>query len=333
MTDLATALSWFNVFEDTTLRSDVQMISLQLDSPMTPEGRLDGLISTATALIPPTGNQEELAELFLHAGFAYARFQDWRSADMYIEKAIRILARKSHRQGIALWMAGCVAWELSPDGSDALNKWRSAEEIFAICESAAVKALRNDQAEWYVQRRLEMNAAMISRSIGVYPWLAQVPNADLKVVEPGYYQMLQQLSRALGRQQTAEAWRLIYQLESGSKSITDPAVPPMLLLECGLGAERLGNLTQASEYYRSAAVKFPPEKHWQAVTRWMLGCVLWRVQGMQLQAQQEWTHAMNIFEDLKVRADHANDQTLFLWYADQLPVMREALQEGLQRGR
>ncbi|MEN6410495.1 MAG: hypothetical protein ABFD44_12375 [Anaerolineaceae bacterium] len=332
MTDLATVLSWFNVFDDTTLHPEVQTISLQLASPMTPEGRVDGLISTATALIPPTGNQDELAELFLHAGFAYARYQDWRSADMYIEKAIRILARKSHRQAIALWMAGWIAWELSPDGSDALNKWHSAVEIFAICQAAAVKSLRNDQAEWYIQRRLEMNATISSRSMGVYLWLAQVPNVELKVVEPGYYQMLQQLSRALGRQQTADAWGLIHQLELGSKSASDPAISPMLLMECGLGAERLGNLKVASEYYRLAVAKFPPEKHWQAVTRWMLGCVLWRVQGMQLQAQQEWVHAMNVFENLKVRADRANDQTLFQWYSDQLPVMKEALQAALRHG-
>lgn len=325
MTTLATPLSWYTKFQPSNLSPSVQMIALELDNPTTPEGRIDNLVSVGTGLIPPKVDQSEMAEFFVHSGYAYARNKNWQNADMYFQKAIQLLPNRSHYEGVTLWMRGCVGWEMAPDGVSALRDWDEAIHAIRACEEIAIRNLRNDAAEWYAQQLLEMRATAACHSIEAYKWFAIVQNVELNEVDPGYFETVQQLWSAVNQKQTVKAWAFIRQIDQGCQLVADPAITPILLMECGLGAERLGNLEKAVEYFRSAVALFPPDKHWQAVTRWMLGCVLWRIKGMALQAQQEWVRALRVFEERMIAADQANDQALFEWYLDLLPVLRRAV--------
>lgn len=146
--------------------------------------------------------------------------------------------------------------------------------------------------------------------------------------------MHQQMKESLSREDYSAVWRFVDRLKDLTEKIQsdrsgETLEKPEVRVECAVVAYRMGYLQESVKLFKSAIEMYKGKDggHYEAVAKWMLGCVQWQIPSQADDAIVSWENSIEIFESFRslssTQASRAN------WYATQVALMQEALQSAL----
>jgi SOS-response transcriptional repressor LexA len=125
-----------------------------------------------------------------------------------------------------------------------------------------------------------------------YEWLNHF-NADC-YPQPETRQLLTKIQDAIddnrkhGISNFKREMALIKRLIKTSLTFTDRMEQAYTLLECGLTAYGIGRMEEARKILGEAVIKFFPNQYESTIAKWMMGCILWQLDGKQDDAAVLW---------------------------------------------
>ena len=132
----------------------------------------------------------------------------------------------------------------------------------------------------------------------------------------------QALLRHITNLQTAEDKRrqMINSVIKNSRGYRDKLELPELLINIAGLKYRQANYATAKDYASAAVQLFPEESHAQAVARWVLGMVAWKLSDARL-GYSSWYYAREIFQVLAEKSGNEGNTQANEWYTEKLTAM------------
>jgi len=151
--------------------------------------------------------------------------------------------------------------------------------------------------------------------ISAYKWLNHF-NADL-YPQPETRQLLTRIqesidnNRSHGMSDFKREMALIKRLIKTSLTFTDRMEQAYTLLECGLTAYGIGRMEQARKILGEAVIKFFPNQYESTIAKWMMGCILWQLDGKQDDAAVLWRRCI---ESITAQEANCSSHEKREWY-------------------
>jgi hypothetical protein len=231
---------------------------------------------------------------------------------------------QEHRAAVSGWAAGEIQWR-TRENEKAYQNWDQARKIFAGRIAFLARRRLGSAVKWYVDTRMAMNIELAKTAEEAYEWL--------NVAEPVYidrviFVMANQMLDGVRAGKFASTGKIIEALQSHAQKSHNVNVLPQILAGSGLVASQMQMPGYAVDLIREAAVRFRPYSHRHASALWMLGCVLFTMEGCAHEALQSWRDGLIGYHGLADEADRRNDQVLHAWYRSTIEVMERALYEN-----
>ena len=319
-------LSWLNQFDDSHLSNINRSLSRQIQTKKMEKSRLEAIIRGVILQSRSSADSLEYPEALLIAASVLFEYEDFQNANRYALVAIRQYASDEHRQAIARWMSGQTYWKI-PNNNLAFAYWFQARELFNKLAQESARSGENEKAGWYRQRLLEMNVELVCTAEELYSWLDIFEPSKLS--QPAV-QLIESIAKNLEKSQYKKVYGLIDSLEIISKKSSDYLEVAEILIESSLALYKMGNLRDAVTFAQKAIDAFPPFGHHQAISRWILGVYQWQMPTEISKAVSNWQKALDIFEELAVKADYKNQQSRKEWYEKQEEYMALAMNQMIE---
>lgn len=367
MITLSRAFSWLNQFNVSHLtppiRREVDGWTDQSISDYTFAGIKQRTLQAITDLDPL-----ERPEALLAAALAEQQRNQLEASRQSVREALALYpenAANRHRRAVSLWMLGMLEYQ-ALENYTAYSCWQAARLIFQELAAEQVRRRNPQQARWYYDRLWDMNVDLALRAEEAFTWLnlfppdlpqggrlrasrlgaqgvgaAVVPKGDVDARLRGLvarpqpdapvYVVIDKVIDHAQRHRFASARKFMEQLKFLADRSSEPGERPETWLECGLAAHQMDMHEEAIELLRHAAAMFPQRSHQQAVTFWMIGAVLWRLQDRRRELIPYWNVAIEIFRELEEKVDHQDRQERWEWYHRLLEILPAALDRRASR--
>jgi tetratricopeptide (TPR) repeat protein len=100
-------------------------------------------------------------------------------------------------------------------------------------------------------------------------------------------------------------------------------------VECAKYLYLIKDYSRATELLEIAIRLYQPNSHFEAVTRWLLGCVLWEIPGEKKTAFVEWERSIKGFY-LQKEQDRYSLQDIRNWYSENISRMENSLFSAIE---
>jgi len=158
-------------------------------------------------------------------------------------------------------------------------------------------------------------------------WLNRFGNSSLS---PAMQAKSEQLRQALDDADAAKAWATVNSMRAICAQLQGQHQQAETLLGAGRAAFELGDYQQAKSLLEESVKLYDGDQHSRAVAKWMLGYVLWNIDGQHENAIVAWQSSLGDFNWL-YRRPFPPDGELFRgrvdWYQVRVGEMQQALDE------
>jgi hypothetical protein len=158
-----------------------------------------------------------------------------------------------------------------------------------------------------------------------YTWLTLLEESHLA---QSTRSLVQKMSLALKQNDLPHLWQTHYLLINLRRTFSDPLEQAETTLECALVIYQLGDLQKTIQLLLEAEQLYGENKHYQAVVRWMIGCVQWDLPEDRIRAYESWSQCLQLFSLLQscsVNREHAR------WYGERIQKIREEFETQLNQ--
>ncbi len=327
MSELTDGFQWLNKPDTSHLspaiRKRLSRIMNPRENPQVVFEAIDQLLNDTRVSPDPLEHPEAL----VYCAVAVFYRRRLNTARAYLQDAVREYDSSAHRQAVARWMLGFVEWSMF-ERESAMQNWQSASE--------AIRSL----AGWYQELGDHLNEdAKFARANGfseAIRWLNEFESGRLSESSVEVVEMMNQyISDAEKRGDVELNTWMVYQLMDKLKADTEESEDYMetaeAFVECGYVAYRIRHYMESMRCLRMAAKYYHPFTHQEAVVRWALGIVQWEMEPYWGEAQSNWEQAIDIMEELAIKARYQNLDDRWEWYNDTIETMRNALHERMKQ--
>jgi hypothetical protein len=131
--------------------------------------------------------------------------------------------------------------------------------------------------------------------------------------------LVQKLAQGLKQNDLPNLWQTYYLLINLRRTFSDPLEQAETTLECGLIIYQLGDMQKAIQLLTEAEQLYGNNKHYQAVLRWMVGCIQWELPEERSHSYESWSECLHLFillQSCSVNQDQAR------WYGERIQEIR-----------
>lgn len=326
MITILDALSWLKRFQPSRLRRTTQALVRHITDMQTPENKRKQMISSAIQHSRKHSDRYELPELLLQVAEVKYRQASYASAKDYASAAVQIYPDRSHELAVARWILGIIAWKLN-DSRLGYSSWYYARDYFTGLAEEADQKDQKEKADWYRKQLERINVDMVCTPEETYTWLDMFEPSHLSRAAQ---QLNATIVEKLESNRFQDVYKLVQDMQTLGRNSMDHVEEAEILVECGLAVYRMGNLNEAVALLQKALGKFEPDSHHEAVTRWLLGIILWESPEKNSQAIMHWEKSLEEFDALSRKSDQQNRQNRLTWYRARRNTMVSALNEKIK---
>jgi tetratricopeptide (TPR) repeat protein len=155
------AHEWLRLLESSHLSPPTQLLVDEIEHTITTQSseRAKQLVDRLLILRDALTDRMEKAETTLESGLALYQLGDCEHAIQRLEEARELYRNNLHYTTVALWMSGCIQWELLAEHDKAYTAWSQCIAQFTILQKSSGNA---SHARWYAGRIEQINADIVS---------------------------------------------------------------------------------------------------------------------------------------------------------------------------
>jgi tetratricopeptide (TPR) repeat protein len=312
---------YLNKYDPSKIRPIVDPIVAEMKNDALSDAQLDGKIREAMEkskypLIPL-----EYAEIKLHCAVAKYSRRKYIESKILMDEAFPKYENDPHRRAVILWLMGINALSME-DASFAHSYWMSSRIIFEeIIKGKHFQITRPDVSSWYLERLKEINHLMAANCIQeIFTWfgLHESNHMDGQTVA-----FSEKIFEAIGSRKYHEAYQLIETLIRLVEMSNDHEEIRDVYVLCGVAKYMLGATSESIKYFSEAISKLEPKSHRQSVTYWLKGTAQWRIPAQREEAITNLNRSIDLFKDLRLKADKKHLAQVMQWYDDKLGIMEK----------
>ena len=241
------------------------------------------------------------------------------------DEALPKYEKDQHRKAVTLWMMGYNALALE-DASFAYSYWMGARIILEeIVKGKHFAIVKPETIKWYRDRIKELNFTMATNCIQeVYNWFGI---HDSNHMDGQTVDFSEKIFEDIGYRKSHEANQLIDALLRLSEMSNDHELMRDVFVLCGVAKYMLGSTSESIKYFSEATSKLEPRSQRQAVAFWLKGMAQWRIPPMREEALTNLIRAVDLFKELRLKADKKHLAQVMLWYDEKLLIMEKELEQ------
>jgi tetratricopeptide (TPR) repeat protein len=321
-------LKWLNRYDDSHLSPSVivHINKIQASYYSDPEklSFLNELMQYAHKLL----DLPERAEIEINCGlFLYARGMVM-DAGRCLRNAQQIYVQNLdlHRQAMTEWLLFIIFH--GQDDSLTAYYWagQARNNLWKLARYWSSKDNRRER--WYWEMVLELTSDLMSHVRYVYELLFVFHG---KRLSPSAHILREKVEELLMDGNQFEAMQKMEALLKITQTAQDKAENAEAYAFCATVQARLGNLSQAVEWYRTAQIKYLPDSHEFTIVQWMQALCEQAIPGRQTRAAVMMETCIQAVEHLAEKADQQNNQSQRIWYEIIAQAMGQTMKRSVAR--
>ncbi len=153
---LTEGYDWLRLLESSHLSEPTQLLVAEINRALAAgdSKRAYQIVDRLLLLCDALTDRMEKAEATLESGLAFYWLGDYEHAIERLEEARLLYRNNLHYTAVALWIEGCIQWELPQEHDKAYTAWSQCSAQFTILEKSSGNA---DHARWYAERAQQIN--------------------------------------------------------------------------------------------------------------------------------------------------------------------------------
>jgi tetratricopeptide (TPR) repeat protein len=323
MTTMNEVFLYLNKYDPSKIRPLVDPVVADMKNMANSEAQLDGKIRDALEKSRYPFIPLEYGEIKLHSAVAKYSHKKHIESKILMDEAVAKFENDPHRRAFTLWMMGINAMAME-DVSFAYNYWMSARIILDdIIKGRRFTITKPETTRWYQERLKELNFNMASSCIQeIYHWFGAYDTSNLDGQTLAFSE---KIFEAIGFRKTHEAHQLIDCLIRLAEMGNDHDQLRDVFVLCGVAKYLLGATPDSVKYFSEAIIKLEPKSQRQAVAYWLKGIAQWRIPQLREEAVTNLMRAIDLFKDLRLKADKKHIVPMLNWYDEKLSFMENEL--------
>ena len=310
---------YLNKFDPSKLRPLVEPVLADMANTALSDAELDGKIRDALEKSRYPFIPLEYAEIKMHCALAKYSHKKYYESKILLEEALAKYENDVHRKAITVWMMGLNTLMME-DMSFAYHYFMSARLFMDdIIKGKKYSITKPETPKWYQERIREISDEMASIFIQeIYQWYGVYEHSNLDAQAIAFSE---KIFEAIGFRKTHEANRLIDSLIKLSELGRDHEHSADVFVLCGVAKYLLGATPEAIKYFSDAISKLEPKSQRQAVVYWLKGTAQWKLPQSREESVSNLMQAVDLFKDLRLKAEKKHQMELYNWYAEKLSFM------------
>ncbi len=185
-----------------------------------------------------------------------------------------------------------------------------------------------DRATWYIDKVRKMDLDLTAAPEEGFFWINTFEGSRFS---ENSYIYAEAVRKGIAASEFARVNSLIADMLENAHASQDVMETAEVQAFCGLVKKQMGYTREAARHLRSASVQYLPGSHQKAVTRWILGMLLFNIPGSSTQAAQQSQTSIEEMEALEMKANHANQQDRRTWYERRVELMKAVLKSRIEK--